>query len=78
MSKEKNNKSFLPDQIRLEVAIINDTPILNVFLEDGSWFPISPDNVRVTKGSQCHPKIYEKIWGKPLPTLEESAEATKE
>ena len=77
MNEEKNNQSFTHDQIRLEVAIINDTPILNVFLEDGSWFALSPDNTRVPKGSHCHPKIYEKIWGKPLPTLEESAEESR-
>jgi len=66
MSEEKNNKSYNHDQIRLEVNIIDDHPLLNVFLEDGSWFAVD-SNQRVTKGSHCHPNVYKKIWGKPLP-----------
>lgn len=67
MSEEMNNKQYSHDEIRLEVNIINDHPILNVFLEDGSWFAVGSEQ-RVTKGSQCHPDYYKKIWGKPMPT----------
>ena len=72
MDKEKNNQAYGHDQIRLEVAIFDDRPLLNVFLEDGSWFPIGTEGVRVVKGSHCHPEVYKRIWGKPLPTLGET------
>lgn len=68
MDKEEKERTFTQDQIRFEVTIINDRPFLNVFLEDGSWFALSPENRRVPEGSQCHPEYYKKIWGKPMPT----------
>lgn len=68
MSK-KNNKTYSHEQIKLEVNIVDDTPFLNVFLEDGGWFPLRAENVRVTKGSQCHPEVYRRVWGKPMPTI---------
>ena len=68
MDEEMNNKTYSHEEIRLEVTIINDRPILNVFLEDGSWFAVGSEQ-RVTKGSHCHPEYYKKIWDKPLPTL---------
>jgi hypothetical protein len=63
---KKNNKTYRHEQIRLEVNVINDKPILNVFMEDGAWFAVSSD-MRITEGSQCHPGYYEKVWGKPMP-----------
>jgi len=63
---KKNNKEYSHEQIRLEVNIIDDKPRLNVFLEDGSWFSVG-SNMIVPIGSQCHPKYYEKVWGKPMP-----------
>ena len=64
---KKNNKTYSHEQIRLEVTIIDDKPILNIFMEDGSWFAIGDSNMRVPVGSQCHPDYYEKVWGKPMP-----------
>ena len=63
---KKNNKEYSHEQIRLEVNIIDDKPILNVFLEDGAWFAVG-SNMRVPIGSKCHPEYYEKVWGKPMP-----------
>ena len=63
---KKNNKTYNHEQIRLEVAIFDDKPILNVFMEDGSWFAIG-SNQRVPLGSQCHPETYKRVWGKPMP-----------
>ena len=65
---KKNNKTYTHEKIRLEVAIYDDKPILNVFMEDGSWFAVGSTQ-RVPLGSQCHPKTYERVWGKPMPTL---------
>ena len=64
---KKNNKTYSHEQIRLEASIIDDKPILNIFMEDGSWFAIGDSNMRVPVGSQCHPDYYEKVWGKPMP-----------
>ena len=63
----KNNKTYSHEQIRFEVTIIDDKPILNVFMEDGAWFAISDSNMRVPVGSQCHPEYYQRVWGKPMP-----------
>jgi len=63
----KNNKTYSHEQIRFEVTIIDDKPILNVFMEDGAWFGISSSNMRVPEGSQCHPEYYQRVWGKPMP-----------
>jgi len=65
---KKNNKTYTHEQIRLEVNIIDDKPILNVFMEDGAWFAVNSDML-VKEGSKCHPGYYEKVWGKPMPTI---------
>lgn len=64
--KKKNNETYNHEQIRLEVTIIDDKPILNVFMEDGAWFAVISD-MRVPVDSKCHPDYYEKVWGKPMP-----------
>ena len=64
--KEKNNKTYSHEQIRLEATIIDDKPMLNVFMEDGAWFIVGSE-MRAVKGHTCHPDYYEKVWGKPMP-----------
>ena len=59
-------------RVRFEVFVgAESKPILNVFLEDGRWFPIDCSK-GFMKISRVHPKVYERVWGKPIPQKEAS------
>ena len=72
------SRTYSNEQIKLQVWIPeSNVPILNVFLEDGTWFPLRADEVRCPKDSKVHPKVYERIWGKPMPQDPSSGEKTQ-
>jgi len=57
------------DEIKFEVYVGDSgKPMLNVFLKDGHWFTVHPAP-RVKGMGTVHPKVYERIWGEPLPSI---------